>query len=159
MLVTGSCYSPFFLLACPFVSRVISFIYDVRVRGVVSMFDETSHSLFVCGSSWALPCCCHTLPCRVVVTAKWVVSCTRITCIQPLSRCSLTLLASSFVSESVVVFSLYSPSFSPCVLSFFFLVYWPFRTRLLACLIRAAILYFSCLHLFTSRCFLIGSPD
>ena len=55
------------------------------------------------------------LPCRVVVTAKWVVSCTRITCIQPLSRCSLTLLASSFFSESVVVFSLFSPSFSPCV--------------------------------------------
>ena len=91
------------------------------------------------------------LPCRVVVTAKWVVLCTRITCIQPLSRCSLTLLASSFFSESVVVFSLFSPSFSPCVLSFLSLVYWPFRTRLLACLIRAAILYFSCrLHLFTS---------
>ena len=32
-LVTGSCHSLFFLLACPFVSRVISFIYDVRVRG------------------------------------------------------------------------------------------------------------------------------
>ena len=30
----------------------------------------------------------------------------------------------------------------------FSLVYWPFRTRLLACLIRAAILHFSCrLHL------------
>ena len=42
------------------------------------------------------------LLCRVVVTAKWVVSCTQITCIQPLSRCSLTLLASSFFSESVV---------------------------------------------------------
>ena len=41
----------FFLLACPFVSRVISFIYDVRVRGVVSMFNETSHSFFVWGSS------------------------------------------------------------------------------------------------------------
>ena len=32
------------------------------------------------------------LPCRVVVTAKWVVSCTRITCIQPLSHCSLMKL-------------------------------------------------------------------
>ena len=30
---------------------LISFIYDVRVRGVVSMFNETSHSFFVCGSS------------------------------------------------------------------------------------------------------------
>ena len=98
------------------------------------------------------------LPCRVVVTAKWFVSCTRITCIQPLSRCSLTLLASSFFSESViVVFSLFFNIFSS---SFFSLAYWPFRTRLLACLIRAAILYFSCrLHLFTSRCFVIGSPD
>ena len=42
------------------------------------------------------------LPCRVV-TAEQVVSCTRITCIQPLSCCSLTLLASCFFSESVVV--------------------------------------------------------
>ena len=44
-------FTVFFLLACPFVSRVISFIYDVRVRGVVSMFNETSHSFFVWGSS------------------------------------------------------------------------------------------------------------
>ena len=29
----------------------LSFIYDVRVRGVVSMFNETSHSFFVWGSS------------------------------------------------------------------------------------------------------------
>ena len=103
------------------------------------------------------------LPCRVVATAKWVVSCTRITCIQPLSRCSLIFLASSFFSESdVVVFSLFSPSLSPCVLFLLFLslAYWPFRTRLVACLIRAAILHFSFrLHLFTSRCFVIGSPD
>jgi len=43
---------------------------------------------------------------------------------------------------------------------FLSLVYWPFRTRLLACLIRAAILHFSCrLHLFTSWCFVISSPD
>ena len=28
-LVTGSCHSPIFLLACPFVSRVVSFIYNV----------------------------------------------------------------------------------------------------------------------------------
>ena len=45
--------------------------------------------------------------------------------------------------------------------SFFLsLAYWPFRTRLLACLIRPAILHFSFrLHLFTSRCFVIGSPE
>ena len=50
-LVTSSCHSLFFLLVCPFVSGVISFVYDVRVRGVVSMFNETSHnSFFVWGS-------------------------------------------------------------------------------------------------------------
>ena len=76
------------------------------------MFNETSHSFFVWGSGVSV-CCCR------VVTAKCVVSCTRITCIQPLSRFSLTLLASSFFSESVVVFSLFPPSFSPCVLCFF----------------------------------------
>ena len=161
-LVTGSCHSLFFLLACPFVSRDISFIYDVRVRGVVSMFNETAHSL--CGVVRQ-----RLLPCRVVVIAKWVISCTRIRCIQPLSRCSLTLLASSFFSESVVVFSLFFPLLFHHFFYFFLfqfvffnisLAYWLFRTRLLACLIRAAILHFSCrLHLFTSRCFVIGSPD
>ena len=65
------------------------------------MFNETSHSL--CG----LVCEC-LLSCHVVVTAKWVVSCTQITCIQPLSCCLVTLLASSFFSKSVVVvFSLF----------------------------------------------------
>ena len=32
----------------------------------------------------------------MLLLAQWVVLCTRITCIQPLSRCSLTFLASSF---------------------------------------------------------------
>ena len=78
------------------------------------MFNETSHSFFVGVVREYL------LPCRVVVTAKWVVSCTRITCIQPLSRCSLTLLASSFVSETVVVvFSLFPFFFT--MHSFFFI--------------------------------------
>ena len=55
------------------------------------------------------------LPRSVVVTAKWVVSCTRITCIQPLSRCSLTFPASSFFSVSVCLFllSLFSLSSLP----------------------------------------------
>ena len=44
-------FTVFSLLACPFVSRVISFIYDVQVRGVVSKFNESSHSFFVWGSS------------------------------------------------------------------------------------------------------------
>ena len=38
------------LLACPFVSRVISFISNVRVREVVSMFNKTSHSFLLWGS-------------------------------------------------------------------------------------------------------------
>ena len=73
-LVTGSCHSLFFfLLACPFVSRVISFIYDVRVRGVVSMFNETAHSffsffLFLCGVVRE-----RLLPCRVVVAGLYCV--------------------------------------------------------------------------------------
>ena len=39
-----------FSLSAPFVSGVIVFIYDVRVRGVVSMFTETAQSFFVLGS-------------------------------------------------------------------------------------------------------------
>ena len=46
---------PFFF-ACPFVSRVIAFIYDVRVRGVVSMFNETAQSFFVWGSLVSVCC-------------------------------------------------------------------------------------------------------
>ena len=59
-----------FFLACPFVSQVISFIYDVQVRGVVSMFTRPL-ILSLCGVV-----CEHLLPCCVVVTAGWVVSCT-----------------------------------------------------------------------------------
>ena len=60
-LVADSCHSLFFLLACPFVSRVISFVYDVRVRGVVSMFNEPL-ILSLCGVVRE-----RLLPCRVVV--------------------------------------------------------------------------------------------
>ena len=64
--VWASCrFLPFtvvvFLLACSFVSRVISFIYDVRVRGVVSMFNEPL-ILSLCGVVRE-----RLLPCRVVV--------------------------------------------------------------------------------------------
>ena len=137
-----------FSLACPFVSWVILFIYDVRVRGVVSVFNETSHSFVVWGSSWpsvALPCCYHCL-----------VGC--IMYMDYMYPAIVLLLASSFFSESVVVFSLFPFFFT--MRSFLSLVYWPFRPCLLACLIRASILYFSCrLHLFTSRCFVISNPD
>ena len=51
----------FSLLACPFVSRVISFICDVRVSGVVSMFNEPLIlSLYGVVRE-------RLLPCRVVV--------------------------------------------------------------------------------------------
>ena len=59
--INQSINSLFFLLACPFVSRVISFIYDVRVRGVVSMFNEPL-ILSLCGVVRE-----RLLPCRVVV--------------------------------------------------------------------------------------------
>ena len=125
---------------------------------VFSMFNETAHSLFV---SVFCP--------AVLLSAQWVVSCRQIICIQPLSRCPLTFLASSIFSESGFLFVclfvvplFLSFCFLPPFLSHhaFFLFYWPFRTRLLACLIRAAILHSSfCLHLFISRCFVIGSSD
>ena len=99
----------------------------------------------------------------VLLSAQWVVSCTRITCIQPLTRFSLTFRASPFFEESgfclfvVPLFFSFSPFLSHHV---FFLFYWPFRTRLIACLVRAAVLPLSfCLHLFISRCFVIGSSD
>ena len=97
------------------------------------------------------------LPRSVVVTAKWVVSSTRITCIQPLSRCSLTFPASSFFSESVCLLLLF------CFISLLFhhtsfIFIFGLLTNsypLLACLIIAAILNFSFrLHLFTSRCYI-----
>ena len=63
--------------------------------------------------------------------------------------------------QKVLLFSLSFPLlFHHASFLFLSLAYWSFRTRLLACLIRAAILYFSCpLHLFTSWCFVIGSLD
>ena len=50
-----------FLLACSFVSPVTPFIYDVRVRGVVSMFNEPL-ILSLCAVVRE-----RLLPCRVVV--------------------------------------------------------------------------------------------
>ena len=89
------------------------------------------------------------------MTAKWVVSCTRIMCIQPLSRCSLIFPAASFFSESLFVllllfhhtfflfylwlvghfepslfrkFVCFTPSLPSYILSFLPLACWPFRT-------------------------------
>ncbi len=144
----------FLLFACSLVSRVLSFFYDVQVRGWWSrcLTRPLILSLFV---SVFCP--------AVLLSAQWIVSCTRITCIQPLTRFSLTFLASPFFEESgfclfvVPLFFSFSPFLSHHV---FFLFYWPFRTRLIACLVRAAVLPLSfCLHLFISRCFVIGSSD
>ena len=89
--------------------------------GAVSMFNEPAHSFFV----WVVRE--RLLPRRVVI-AKWVVSCTLITCIQPLSHCSLTCLASYFFSESVVIFlSLFPLLFRHSFILFLSLVYWPFQ--------------------------------
>ena len=47
---------PLFISPLSFVSQVIAFIYDVRVRGVVSMFNETAQSFFVWGSLMSVSC-------------------------------------------------------------------------------------------------------
>ena len=101
----------------------------------------------------------------VLLSALWVVSCTQITCIQPFDplladiSCLLFLFRKCFLF--VCLLFLFFFSFFPFLSHHvFFLFYWPFRTRLIACLIRAALLHLSfCLHLFISRCFVIGSSD
>ena len=115
-LVTSSCHSLFFLLACPFVSRVKAFIYDVRVRGVVSMFNETAHS-FLCVVVRE-----RLLPCRVVVTAKWVQCIVYTDCVYPAFApllADITRLHFLFRKWWCCFLALFSPSFSPCILSFF----------------------------------------
>ena len=129
----------FFFLHLPFCfSRSIVHLRCTSEGGSQSRCLTRPRILSLCGIVRE-----RLLLCRVVVTAKWVVSCTRITCIQPLSRCSLTLLASSFVSESViVVFSLFSPSFFNISPPFFFgllaisypLVSLPFCISLVVCI-------------------------
>ena len=141
----------FFLLACPFVSRVASFIYDVRVRGVVLMFNEPL-ILSLCGVVRE-----HLLPCCVI---GWMDCIMYTDYVYPAFVSLLADIYLPFQKVFLVVVFLFSSSFPPCILSFLSLAYWPFCTRLLTSLIRAAILRFSChLHLFTSRCFVISSPD
>ena len=121
------------------------------------MFNETAHSVFVRE---------RLLPCRVVVGSIGCIVYTDYVypAIDPLLA-DISCLLFPFRIFVVVVFVLFVPLFSPPFSSFlshhaFFLFYWPFCTRLLACLIRAAILHLSfCLHLFISRCFVIGSSD
>ena len=119
----------FFILACPFVSRVISFICDVRVRRVVSMFNGP---LILCVGQFVSVCC----P-AVLLSAEWIVSCTRITCIQHLSRCSLTFLASSFFSESVALFFSLFLFFSTMQLFFFFSFFFFFNLWLIGHFVTA----------------------
>ena len=88
------------------------------------MFHETAYSVFVRE---------RLLPCRVAVGSVGLYRVlTRITCIQPLTRSSLTFPASSFFSESrVVVFCflfLFFFSFPPCVLSFLLAISYPLNS-------------------------------
>ena len=90
-------------------------IYDIRVRVVVSVFNETVHSFFVWGSlgaSVALLCCCHCKVGCIVYTdyvyPAFVLLLTDIACLL-------------FLFRKYCVFSLFSPSFSPYILSFFIL--------------------------------------
>ena len=99
------------LLACLFVSRVISFIYDVRVRGVVSMFNETSHSFFVWDSFLSV-CCPAVLS---LLSGLYRVHGLRVSSLCPVARWQY-LPPLSF--QKMFFFSLFS--FSPCVLFFFF---------------------------------------
>ena len=154
-LVAASFHSLlFFLFACPLVSWVISFIYDVQVRGG-GLDVSRDRSFCLCSwASFALPCCCRL---------NWVVSCTDTDYVYPAFdplfadiSCHLFL---SFQKVGLLFFVCCS-SFSFLSHHVFFLFYWPFHTRLIACLIRAALLLLSfCLPLFISRCFVIGSSD
>ena len=59
-----------FSLGLPFCFSSYIIHLQCTSEGVVSVFNETAHSFFVWGIRERL------LPCSVVVTAKWVVSCT-----------------------------------------------------------------------------------
>ena len=108
-LVTGSCHSLFFSLGLPFCFS--SYIVHLRCTSLTRPLI-----LSLCGVVRE-----RLLPCRVV-TAKWVVSCTRITCIKPLSRCSLTLLASFLLRKCYCCFLSLLPFFFT-MRSFFFIFF------------------------------------
>ena len=143
LLVTGSCHSLFF----PSLGLPICFSgYIVHLRctswggGVVSMFNETSHSVFVWGSSWAsvaLPCCCHCYMGCIVYTDHVYSACV------PLLA-DITCLLFLFRKCCCLFFSLFPFFFTMQPFFFPSLVYWPFRTRLLACpvfLLSSAFVY------------------
>ena len=101
------------------------------------------------------------LPCRVVVGlmecivytdyvySAFVSLLADISCLFSFRKCCFVFLSFPLLFHHAALSS-----------SFLSLAYWPFCNRLLACLIRAAILHFSFrLHLFTSRYCVIGSPD
>ena len=46
----------FFTIFFSLLSRVVAFIYDVWVRGVISMFNETAQSFFAWDSLWVQTC-------------------------------------------------------------------------------------------------------
>ena len=117
------------------------------------MFNETAHSVFVPE---------RLLPCRVVVGSMGCIVYTDYVYpafVPLLADISCLLFLFRFFVFCFLLFWFVVPlffSFSVLFHYAFFLFYWPFRTRLLACLIRAAILHLSFrLHLFTSRCFVM----
>ena len=100
------------------------------------------------------------MPRTVVVAARWVVSCTQITCILcPVARSQfLPLLFGKWFVFVCFLFSSVMRFF--LVFSLAYSSYWPSHTCLLACLIWAAILHFSFyLHLFPSQSFVISRPE
>ena len=128
----------------------------MRVRGVVSMFNEPL-ILSLCGVVRE-----RLLPCRVVVGCMDCIVYTDYVYPAFVSLLAdISCLLFLFRKCCCFVFLSFPLLFHHAFfLSFLSLAYWLLRTRLLACLIRAAILHFSFrLHLFTSRCFVIGSPD
>ena len=137
--VWASCrFLPFtvFSLGLPFCFSSYIVIYDVRMRGVVSMFNELL-ILSLCGVV-----CERLLPCRVVVGWMGCIVYTDYVYPAVVSLladifCLLFLFRKCccFVFHSFTLLFHY-PFF--LFLSFLSLAYWPFHTRLLACLIRAA---------------------
>ena len=108
--------------------------------------------------SFALPCCCR-LKMGCIVYTDYVYPAfdplfADISCLLFLYRkwgCCCFLFAVPFSFFFSLLFFLTMCSF---------VFYWSFHTRLIACLIRAALLLLSfCLPLFISRCFVIGSSD
>ena len=160
-LVAGSYHSLLLLFSLGLPFCFSSYIVHLRCtsEGVVPVFNEP---LILSLRGVVREC---MLPCRVVV--GWMDCIVYTDYVYP---AFVSLLADI---SCLLFFCLLRKCFWFAFLSFpilfhhafFFLLllslaYWPFRARLVVCLIRVAILHFSFrLHFFTSWCFVIGNPD